>query len=194
MLPSIIFSQSTKLKWGLSTPIMTTDGSKELALSRTVNNNYMFLLWGKLYFDKNTGSSPNHRLYKNMLYGIETELRRSIYKNNKVTPYFGIFTTLNNENRYNRYYNFFSESNEFVEATVKTKQVGMGFSFGAEYFITPAISILVHSRIFYIYYSWHNDAGDETLLRRYYSFVDDKQTSFNTKGFERSTLYIRFYF
>lgn len=194
ILPPIISSQSSKLKWGLSTPIMTSTGSKELALSRTLNEKYMLLFWGKLYYDKNTDSKPNQRLYKNILYGIETELRRNIYQNKKITPYFGVVAALNYENRFNRYNYFYNEPNEFVEVTINTKQVGMGLSFGAEYFITPAISIFVHTRIFYIYYSWNNDKGEAALIRSYYENFDEKHTSINTKGFEGSTLYIRFYF
>jgi hypothetical protein len=195
ILPSISFSQSSKLKWGLSAPIMTSTGSKELALSRTLNDKYMLLFWGKLYWDKNTDSSPNQHLYKHFLLGAETELRRNFYQNKKITPYLGIATTLNYENSFSQYNYFYDEPNEFDDETLNSKQLGMGFSFGAEYFITPAISIFIHSRFLYIYYSWNHDKMTYAQNRsRYKNNTDKKYTSISAKGFERSTLYIRFYF
>jgi hypothetical protein len=194
ILPSINFSQSSKLKWGLSAPIMVAKGPKELALSRTLNDKYMLLFWGKLYWDKNTDSSPNQHLYKNILLGIETELRRNIYQNKIITPYLGIVAILNYENRFTKYNYFYDEPNEFDEEILNSKQIGMGFSFGAEYFITPAISLFIHSRFLYIYYSWNHDKMEYGQSRWNSEDSDEKYTSFNAVGFEGATLYVRFYF
>lgn len=186
-------AESRKLKWGLSAPVLSTTLSRELALSRNLNEKYMVLFWGSFYYDKNADITPNQEVFKNFSYLIETELRRNFPKKNKIIPYCGLALRFNYDYGENKFYDPYYYLLEFNTEIYESKYVGAAVSFGAEYFITSAISIFVHTRIFNIYYEWNHHDLD---YNKYYDYLDEVKdyTSVKTKAFERSTLYVRFYF
>lgn len=191
LLATICQAQERKLNWGISAPLLTTSYSKELALSRKFNDNWMALCWGSLRYDKNEDITPNQDLFENQKYGIEAELRRNIGEKRVITPYIGcsLFGSYNKE--YEKNLIFWSTDNEFIEEIKRERNVGLALSFGTEYFIKPAFSIFIHTRLLTIYHSWHRDANIESMSgEREIS----KHESNNIKGFERTTLFIRLYF
>jgi hypothetical protein len=191
LVPMTVFSQEKILKWGLSAPVLTNSAAKDLALSRRINDNYMALMWGYFYYDKNTDETPNQDLFKSLCYTTELEIRRNLIRNSRVTPYVGLVAWgLYNRDEEEHIYLSYEDGDYRIKVIDNTKCAGFSLSFGAEYFITRAVSIFAHTRLLNVYEEWNTTKYDYTEGDDY----TKNRHAIKTKGFERSTLYVRFYF
>ena len=193
-IPSLCISQNDKRKWGISAPVLSTEPSKDLALSRCMGESNMVLFWTRLFFDKNNDVTPNQDVFENYRWSVETEFRHNFYTKKKVSPYMGIGL------------NFGMSKNDFIYKTVyrdkvtideklyeKNTNIGCSLSFGVEYFITPAFSIFAHTRLFTLGYNWGKQRT-EYPERDPASQYKQENNTIKSRGFERSTLFVRFYF
>jgi hypothetical protein len=188
------YSQNHQRKWGLSAPILSTEPSKDIALSRCISKSNMVLFWARLFFDKNNDVTPNQDVFENYTWSVETEFRHNFYTKKKVSPYTGFGL------------NFGMSKKDFIYKTVyrdevrideklyeKNTDIGCSLSFGVEYFITPAFSIFAHTRLFTLGYNWGKQRT-EYPERDPASQIEHKNNTIKSRGFERSTLFVRFYF
>lgn len=191
LIATFSYSQNNQRRWGLSAPILSTEPSKDIALSRCVSKSNMVLFWARLFFDKNNDVTPNQDVFENYTWSVETEFRHNFYTKRKVSPYAGIGL------------NFGKSKKDFIYKTVyrdevmidkkfyeKNSDFGCSLSFGVEYFIMPAISIFAHTRLFTLSYNREKQRIEYDPA----SQIEHKNNTIKSRGFERSTLFVRFYF
>ena len=194
LIATFSYSQNTQRKWGLSAPILSTEPSKDIALSRCISKSNMVLFWTRLYFDKNNDVTPNQDIFENYTWSVETEVRHNFSTNKKVSPYtgFGLNFGMNKED-------VIYKTADRDEVTLDNKyyekntEIGCSLSFGVEYFITPVFSIFAHTRLFTLGYNWGKQRTEYPERDPAYQF-EQKNNTIKSRGFERSTLFVRFYF
>lgn len=194
LIPLFSFSQNNKRKWGISAPVLSTEPSTDLALSRCIDESDMVLFWARLFFDKNNDVTPNQDVFENYTWSVETEFRHNFYAKKKVSPYTGIGLNFG-MNKTDIIYKTVYRDEVIIDEQVyeKNKSIGLSLSFGVEYFVLPAVSIFAHTRLFTLGYNWGSKRIDypEGFPT---TQIDQKSNTIKSRGFERSTLFVRFYF
>ncbi len=74
LIATVSYSQNNQRKWGLSAPILSTEPSKDIALSRCISKSNMVLFWTHLYFDKNNDVTPNQDVFENYIWSVKQNL------------------------------------------------------------------------------------------------------------------------